>query len=156
MKRAICTMDWIVTLPDWETKAPPPYRRRSESYWKSVELPLDSERVFVVNTVEDRATRTPARSTALVTTAQLLDFLDRIDPRLVSSAYLIAKSQDENGDALKIHRIKAVRAGDPEQTGWNRIVAIDAEDGLVIMDPDPDQEVHRWANEAEVFRFKGV
>lgn len=149
-------MGWIITLPEWQSKAPSAYLRRSESYWRSVELPLDSELVFIVNTVEDRATRTPARSTALVTTAQLLDFLDRVDARLVSSAYLIAKSQNKDGDALTIQRIKAVRAGDAAEAGWNRIVAIDAEDGSVIMDPDPDQEVHRWVNETEVFRFDDV
>lgn len=144
-------MDWIITLPDSESKAPPSYGRRNERFWRRAELPLGSEFVFIVNTLEDRATRTPARSTALVTTSQLLDFLDRTDPRMVSSAYLITKDQDDSGDTLKLYRVSAVRAGDPPETGWNRMVAIDADDGTIFTDPNED--VHRWVNETQVFRF---
>lgn len=147
-------MDWLVTLPEWESKAPPSYRRRDERYWRSVELPLDSEFVFIVNTVEDRATRTPARSTALVTTAQLLDFLERVDSESISSAYLMVKSQDEGGVSLSLQRLKAVRAGDAEQMGWSRIAAIETEEGAIVSDQDWEERVRRWANETEVFRFQ--
>lgn len=146
-------MDWLVTLPEWESKAPAAYRRRDERYWRSVELPLDSEFVFIVNTVEDRATRTPARSTALVTTAQLLEFLDAVNAELISSAYLMVKSYDEGGVSLSLQRLKAVRAGDAEQMGWSRIAAIETDEGSIVSDQDWDQRVKRWANEIEVFRF---
>lgn len=146
-------MAWILTLPEWETKAPACYRRRGESYWKAVELPLDSESVFIVNTLEDRPTRTPARSMTVVTTAQLLDLLERIGSAFISSAYLIRRSLEEGGDELMIHRLTVIRAGDAEQLGWNRIIAIDAEDGFSFTDQDPDGRVQRWANEVEVFRF---
>lgn len=147
-------MDWLVTLPEWESKAPPSYRRRDERYWKSVELPLDSEFLFIVNTVEDRATRTPARSTALVTTAQLLDFLGRANAESIRSAYLMVKSEDEGRVSLSLQRLKAVRAGDAEQMGWSRIAAIETEEGTIVSDRDWEERVRRWANETEVFRFE--
>jgi hypothetical protein len=146
-------MDWIVTLPEWESKTPLSYRRRSESLWRAVELPLNSEFVFIVNTREDRATRRPARSTAVVTTPQLLDFLERMDPLSVSSAYVVVRSDEGEQGALKIYRLTAIRAGDAEQLGWNRILAFESDEGTVFTDPNLDDRVQRWANETAVYLF---
>lgn len=146
-------MDWIVTLPEWEYKTPVSYGRRSESFWRAVELPLNSEFVFIVNTLEDRATRRPARSTVVVTTTQLLNFLERIDPLSVGSAYVIVRSDDDEQDALKIYRLTAIRAGDAEQLGWNRILSFESDDGSIFTDPNLDDQDQRWANETAVFLF---
>ena len=146
-------MDWIVKLADWEIKTPSLNQRRQEQYWTAVELPLDTEFFFIVNTREVRSTRTPARSTAVTTTAKLLDFLGRIDPALVNSAYILLRGHSDQRSELEMHRIRSIRAGDVEQLGWTRMVVIDAEDGVTFTDPNTDEQACRWANEIEVFNF---
>lgn len=146
-------MDWIVTLAEWEMKAPALNPRRRESYWTAVELPLETEFVFIVNTCEERATQTPARSTAITTTAMLVDFLGRVDPNLVSSAYVLLRSQSADSDEMKILRLKSISAGDVEELGWARVLVIRVEGGASFTDPDTGDRVKKWVNETEVFNF---
>lgn len=147
-------MHRILTVPEWEIKTPTCYQRRGESYWKIAEVPLDSEWVFIVNTLGSPQTQTPDKSLIVVTIEQLMELLARTNPASITSAYLIRRNISERDDTLEMYRLSCIRAGDAEHIGWNRIITIDADNGFTFTSPDPDKNSDRWANEVEVFRFQ--
>lgn len=146
-------MDLIVTLPEAERRAPPSFRRRGESYWASAELPLFSEWVFVINTIEDRQQSRPSRSIVTVTTPQLLDVLARLGSEAISSVYLVRRVVQDGADTLSINRVSAVRAGEDQENGWAKVLIFDTEDGGAFVSQEHLDTARHLVNEVEIARF---
>lgn len=149
-------MHRILTLPEWQIKTPTCYRRRGESYWKIAEVPLDSEWVFILNTLGSLQTQTPAKSLIVVTIEHLMELLEGTNPASISSAYLIRRNTTEHADALETYRLSCIRAGDAEHIGWNSSITIDTDNGFTFTSPDPGGKSDRLVNEVEVFRFQSA
>lgn len=146
-------MDLIVTLPESERRAPPSFRRRGESYWASAELPLDTEWVFVVNTVEDRQRSIPPRSILTVTAQQFLDVLARIGSEAISCVYLVRRVVEDGADSLSINRLSAVRAGEDQENGWAKVLIFDTVEGTAFVSQAHLETARHLVNEVEIARF---
>lgn len=144
----------IVTLPQWERRAPAPFSRRGESYWTCAELPLSQAWIFVVNTAADPKRQLPARSVVVVSTEQLLDVLAELGPDRVKSVYQIGRGTRDDDDALVFNRLTAIDVGEDSHDGWRKVFMFQADDGVRWADERDFEAVGRIVNRVEVAAFR--
>lgn len=146
-------MNQLVTLPNWECRAPAAFRRRGERYWNCAEVPLNGEWIFIVNTAEDIQMQLPERSLIAVGTERLLAVLDELGPANVRSVYQVARGLPDDEDALMVNRLSWIQVGEDGDDGWRKVFTFGTVSGVPLADQRDHDVVERLTNRVEVARF---
>ena len=127
-------MHQLVTLTNWECRAPAAFRRRGERYWSCAEVPLSGEWIFIVNTAADERMQLPERSLIAVGTERLLAVLDELGPERVRSVYQVARGLADDEDALMVNRLSWIQVGEDSENGWRKVFTFGTESGTPVAD----------------------
>lgn len=143
----------VVTLPQWECRAPEPYRRRGEAYWTCAELPLSGGWSFLVKADADPATQLPSRTIYVFSIEKLLHCLVDLGPMAVRAVYQISMGSSGDDDALAFNRITHIEVGEDPQDGWRKVYTCHCVSTRPIVDLEDHEAVDRLQNRVVVARF---
>lgn len=100
----------FVTRSSWEMKRPPTLKGvDGHAAWRRIETELETQTLFIINTIGSSTTREPPRSTLVASIEDMLDVVSGLDQRLVRSVYLLYCSDADK--TLSLHRIASVEMG---------------------------------------------
>lgn len=143
----------VVTLPQWECRAPEPFRRRGEAYWTCAELPLSDGWSFVVKVDADQTNQLPPRTLFVVSIEKLLHCLVDLGARTIRSVHQVWMGVPEDNDALVFNRITHIEVGEDPQDGWRKVYVCHSASTTPIVSLNDHGSVGRLQNRVVVARF---
>jgi hypothetical protein len=143
----------VLTLPQWECRAPEPFRRRGEAYWTCAELPLSDGWSFLVKVDTDQTSQLPARTIFVVSIEKLLHCLVELGPRAVRSVHQVSMGAPDDDDALVFNRITRIEVGEDPHNGWRKVYACHSVSTAPIVNVDDHESMGRLQNRVVVAHF---
>ena len=143
----------VVTLPQWECRAPEPFRRRGEAYWTCAELPLADGWSFVLKVDADPSKQVAPRTIFVVSIEKLLHCLAEIGAGAIRSVHQVAIGTPGDDDALVTNRITRIEVGEDPEDGWRKVYACHTAYSTPIVNLEDHESIGRLENRVVVARF---
>lgn len=143
----------IVTHPESESRVPPSFRRRGESYWTSAEVPIDDEWVFVLRTAPVDKKQLDSRTLLVVTVEKLLELLVELGEDGIRSVHHLSTDHRGDGFGVKLARLVALEVAENSEDGWRRIFLAESDQGELVGETEYRQALASLVNRKRLASF---
>lgn len=100
---------------------PQSVRRHGESYWKSVEIPVATEWVFLVNVDEVGKKQLGARTLVVASVEALMELIVEVGSSAILSASSIASTESDTGQVFAFVPLSEISVGEHSGDGWKKV-----------------------------------
>ena len=143
----------IVTQPEWESRVPPSFRRRGETYWTSAELPIPDEWVFMIRTRPAPMKCVDSRTLLVVTVERLLELLEEVGEAGIQSVYHLCGAEMAGGFRARLIRLSTLDVAEDSQGGWRRVFLAESDGGDLITVNEHQQCIEQMVNRKRLASF---
>ena len=143
----------IVTQPEWETRVPPSYRRRGETYWTSVEIPIPGEWVFMIRTRPALDKCMDARTLLVVTVERLLELLAELGEAGIESVHHLCSAEMADGFRARMIRLSTLDVAEDSEDGWRQVFLAESDAGDLIAVNEHRQCIGQMVNRKRLASF---